>query len=186
MVAELGFYRGRRRRAGESSHRRSPPAALGASSLPVPRPTRGSRGSGSRVTTPIPGPPGQGHDAEDGESDFSIALLDSAGADALPPGVDLSVFDMGVNAGIWRSARLLQQALGFTGEEVDGSIGPETLAAADRFDARNLVNNLADRQTAYYRSLANFPIFGTGWLRRTAARRDAALAMIQSETTVAA
>src|SRR6516165_7677378 len=130
MVAELGFYRGRRRRAGESSHRRSPPAALCASSLPVPRPTRGSRGSGSRVTTPIPGPPGQGHDAEDGESDFSIALLDSAGADALPPGVDLSVFDMGVNAGIWRSVRLLQQALGFTGEEMDGSIGPETLAAA--------------------------------------------------------
>jgi len=107
-------------------------------------------------------------------------------ADALPPGVDLSVFDMGVNAGIRRSARLLQQALGFTGEKVDGSIGPETLAAADRFDARTLVNNLADRQTAYYRSLANFRIFGTGWLRRTNARRNAALAMIQSETTVAA
>jgi lysozyme family protein len=37
-------------------------------------------------------------------------------ADALPAGVDLSVFDMGVNAGIWRSPRLLQRALGFTGE----------------------------------------------------------------------
>jgi lysozyme family protein len=93
---------------------------------------------------------------------------------------------MGVNAGIWRSARLLQRALGFTGEEVDGSIGPKTLAAANRFNARTLVNNLADRQTAYHRSLANFSIFGTGWLRRTNARRNAALAMIQSETTVAA
>ena len=107
-------------------------------------------------------------------------------ADALPPGVDLSVFDMGVNAGMWRSARLLQQALGFTGDQVDGSIGPETLAAANRFDSGTLVNNLADRQTSYYVSLANFCIFGTGWLRRTRARRDAALAMIQSETTVAA
>jgi lysozyme family protein len=107
-------------------------------------------------------------------------------ADALPPGVDLSVFDMGVNAGIWRSAKLLQQALDFTGAKVDGSIGPETLAAADRFDARTLVNNLANRQTAYYRSLGNFRIFGTGWLRRANARRDAALAMIPSETTVAA
>jgi lysozyme family protein len=28
-------------------------------------------------------------------------------ADALPAGVDLSVFGMGVSAGIWRSARLL-------------------------------------------------------------------------------
>ena len=104
-------------------------------------------------------------------------------ADTLPPGVDLSVFDMGVNAGISRSARLLQQALGFTGDQVDGSIGPQTLAAANRFDARTLVNDLADRQTGYYRSLANFRIFGTGWLRRTNARRNAALAMIQSETT---
>jgi lysozyme family protein len=57
---------------------------------------------------------------------------------------------------------------------------------ADKFDARTLVNNLAARQTAYYRSLANSPIFGTGWLRRSNARRDAALAMLQSETTLAA
>jgi hypothetical protein len=34
-------------------------------------------------------------------------------ADDLPVGVDLSVFDFGVNAGIWHSARLLQRALGF-------------------------------------------------------------------------
>ena len=106
-------------------------------------------------------------------------------ADALPAGVDLSVFDMGVNAGIWRSARLLQQALGFTGDEVDGSIGPETLAAAGRFDPRSLVNNLADRQAAHYRSLPDFPTFGTGWLNRTEARRDAALTMIEGEATTA-
>ena len=105
-------------------------------------------------------------------------------ADALPPGVDLSVFDMGVNTGIWCSAKLLQQALGFTG--VDGSIGPDTLAAVDRLDARTLVNNLADRQVAYYRSLADFPTFGTGWLNRTEARRDAAVAMIEGEGTIAA
>ena len=60
-------------------------------------------------------------------------------ADALPIGVDLSVFDMGVNAGIWRSAHLLQRALGFTGEEVDGSIGPETLDAAAKCDPRTLI-----------------------------------------------
>ena len=107
-------------------------------------------------------------------------------ADALPPGVDLSVFDMGVNAGIWSSARLLQQALGFTGDEVDGSIGPETLAAVGRFDVRSLVNNLPDRQAAYYRSLAEFPTFGTEWLNRTEARRNAALAMIEGETTTTA
>lgn len=100
-------------------------------------------------------------------------------ADALPLGVDLSVFDMGVNAGVWRSARILQRALGFTGEEVDGSVGPETLAAAAKADARALVDELARRQAAYYRELRDFATFGAGWLARTQARRNAALAMIE-------
>jgi lysozyme family protein len=107
-------------------------------------------------------------------------------ADALPAGVDLSVFDMGVNAGIWGSARLLQRALGFTGDEVDGCIGPETLGAAAKFETRMLVNDLAERQSAYYRSLFDFPTFGRGWLDRTEARRQAALAMIGGTDTKSA
>ena len=99
-------------------------------------------------------------------------------ADALPAGVDLSVFDMGVNAGIWGSARLLQQALGFTGEAVDGCVGPETLAAAAKCDAPTLIDDLARRQASYYRSLSDFPTFGAGWLARTRRRQDAALALI--------
>jgi Predicted Peptidoglycan domain len=118
--------------------------------------------------------------------DLPIALLEPAAGRCTSAGRRSQCLRHGCQCSIWRSARLLQQALGFTGEDVDGSIGPETLAAANRFDARRLVNNLADRQTAYYRSLANFRIFGTGWLRRTNARRDAALAMIQSEMPVAA
>ncbi|HTW53669.1 MAG TPA: glycosyl hydrolase 108 family protein [Stellaceae bacterium] len=105
-------------------------------------------------------------------------------ADALPRGVDLSVFDMGVNAGIWRSARLLQRTLGFSGDEVDGCIGPETLGAAGRADARLLINDLATRQADYYRTLDDYDIFGAGWLNRTEARRAAALAMLEDRTTV--
>ena len=88
------------------------------------------------------------------------------------------MFDFGVNAGIWHSARLLQRALGFTGDEVDGSVGPETLAAAAKADTRLLVDHLAERQSAYYRGLADFPTFGRGWLTRTEERKRAALAMI--------
>ena len=83
-------------------------------------------------------------------------------ADALPIGVDLSVFDMGVNAGIWGSARLLQRAIGFTGDEVDGSIGPETLGAVAMCDPRTLVNDLARRQAAYYETLSDFPTLAGG------------------------
>src|SRR6266436_5220216 len=104
-------------------------------------------------------------------------------ADALPAGVDLSVFDFGVNAGIWRSARLLQRALGFTGEELNGCVGPETLAAAAKIDARLLVDHLTNRQVTYYRGLADFPTFGRGWLARTEARQSAALAMIANSQT---
>jgi lysozyme family protein len=96
----------------------------------------------------------------------------------LPGGVDLSVFDMGVNAGIWRSARLLQRAAGLAGRDVDGSIGPQTLAAVARWDARSLIDELAERQTEFYRTLDNFSVFGDGWLARTRARQRAALAMI--------
>lgn len=89
-----------------------------------------------------------------------------------------AIYDFGVNAGIWHSARLLQRALGFTGDEVDGSVGPETLAAAAKADTRLLVDDLAERQSAYYRGLADFPTFGRGWLTRTEERKRAALAMI--------
>ena len=82
-----------------------------------------------------------------------------------------------------RADALLQRALGFTGEEVDGCVGPETLGAAAKCDARTLVDDLAERQAAYYRSLSDFPTFGRGWLNRTAARRSAALAMIGDATT---
>jgi lysozyme family protein len=92
-------------------------------------------------------------------------------ADALPRGVDLSVFDMGVNAGIWRSARLLQRALGFSGDAVNGCVGPETLGAAARADARSLIADLATRQANYYRSLNDYDTFGAGWINRTEARR---------------
>ncbi len=107
-------------------------------------------------------------------------------ADALPAGVDLSVFDMGVNSGIWRSARLLQRAIGFTGDEVDGCIGPETLGAAAKCDPRTLIDDLADRQADFYKSLADFDTFGAGWLNRTEARRAAALAMIDAAGTISA
>ena len=115
------------------------------------------------------------------QGDLPVALWNPLRADALPAGVDLSVFDMGVNAGIWGSARLLQRAVGFTGEEVDGCIGPETLAAAGKWDPRTLVNDLAKQQLAYYRTLSDFPTFGTGWLNRTEARRKAALANDRSQ-----
>ena len=93
----------------------------------------------------------------------------------LPRGVDLMVFDCGVNAGCWPSARLLQTAVG---TNVDGVIGPITALAARGADARATISKLHDLQTQHYEALNGFHLFGTDWLHRTDARRDTAMAMI--------
>ncbi len=103
-------------------------------------------------------------------------------AGSLPPGVNLMVFDHGVNAGPGRSARLLQEALGFSGAAVDGAVGPKTLAAAAAADAATIITRLAASQTGYYRSLDDFDRYGRGWLNRVEARRALAMQMIQSAT----
>lgn len=95
--------------------------------------------------------------------------------DALPAGVDLAVFDMGVNAGVRESAKLLQAAVGTV---QDGAIGPVTLAAVRAQKPFLLIGDLCDRQAAFYRSLPAFPTFGRGWLARTEARRAAAMALM--------
>ena len=49
---------------------------------------------------------------------------------ALPAGLDLEVFDFGVNAGPGEAVKTLQKIVGVT---QDGSIGPITLAALGQF-----------------------------------------------------
>lgn len=101
---------------------------------------------------------------------------------AMPAGIDLMVFDMGVNAGPARSVRMLQRALGFPPADVDGCVGPQTLGAVRKADPAALIVKLADMQAAYYRSLPTFNVFGNGWLARVDRRRRAAIAMLKTVT----
>jgi hypothetical protein len=93
----------------------------------------------------------------------------------LPNGIDLEVFDFGVNAGVGTSLKALQTVVGVT---ADGSIGPITLAAAKATDPRTVIQNFSERRLGYYRSLAQFPIFGPGWTNRTNSVEKAALKMV--------
>ena len=92
----------------------------------------------------------------------------------LPAGIDLMVFDFGVNAGPGRSVRLLQRCAGVA---ADGSIGPVTLAAVRACRAPDLIARLAEGRLSYYRGLEGFAHFGRGWTRRVDGARQAALAM---------
>jgi lysozyme family protein len=94
--------------------------------------------------------------------------------DDLPAGIDLMVFDFGVNAGPGRSLKLLQRGVGVA---ADGSVGPITLAAVRACRAADLIGRMAEARLAYYRGLDGFPTFGRGWTRRVDQTRQAALAM---------
>jgi lysozyme family protein len=81
--------------------------------------------------------------------------------------VTIFQFDMGVNNGLGRAAKILQQAAGVT---VDGNIGPATLAAVNALDPATLINSLSTiRANRYNTIVQNDPSqakFLAGWLRR--------------------
>lgn len=91
--------------------------------------------------------------------------------DDMPPGVDLAVFDFGVNSGISRSAKYTQRILGV---KVDGHIGPDTLHALNTTDPEWFINRLKDDRLAFVNRIPYKKYFIKGWTRRIArVRRDA-------------
>ena len=98
--------------------------------------------------------------------------------DDLPPGLDLAVFDIAVNSGPGRAARLLQAALSVP---ADGIVGPVTLDAARRSDRVRTIRALTNSASASSR-VSPWPIFGRGWKRRTLAAERAALLLAGDQT----
>ena len=103
-------------------------------------------------------------------------------ADELPSGLDLCVFDFGVNAGTGRAAKYLQRLIGTV---ADGGIGPNTLKALDEFISKQeygvkdtILKYQAARQD-YYESLSTFETFGKGWTRRVKETTQSALDMVE-------
>ena len=94
--------------------------------------------------------------------------------DDLPKGVDLIVFDFGVNAGPVTSVKMLQRA---AGSEPDGAVGDLTLRAVRSSDPRALIEALVTKRLEFYRSLDTFVTFGKGWVNRTEDVRKRALSM---------
>ena len=102
---------------------------------------------------------------------------DRVKGDDLPAGVDFAVFDLAVNGGTGRGARMLQKVVGVT---QDGGIGPQTLGAVDRMDPVDIIEHYAAQREAFYRRLKTFDTFGRGWLRRNEETRMAAIKMAEA------
>jgi lysozyme family protein len=93
--------------------------------------------------------------------------------DALPPGLDLALFNGRMMSGFY--GHLFQQALGFTGLDVDGIIGQQTVAAAKARDPVSLLWTLTGVHYAYLTGLVGWDEFGRGWTKRLLAARSVAL-----------
>lgn len=98
--------------------------------------------------------------------------------DSLPPAIGLSGLDDAYNTGVRSAAMRLQSAAGLTGLDVDGSIGPASVAAIKACDPRTLLGVLTAAQIAHYRALPGFARYGHGWLARVDRRETAALNLL--------
>lgn len=99
--------------------------------------------------------------------------------DQIADGLDLCVFDFGVNGGTGRGAKTLQTMIGTV---ADGGIGPNTLKKLDEYLETHgvgeaIVNYQAARQE-FYEGLKTFETFGRGWTRRVEETTEMALGMV--------
>jgi len=98
--------------------------------------------------------------------------------DELPASIALCVFDMSVNMGISRSAKILQRAVGIS---EDGTIGSATLSAVSGMSLNDLIRKIHDLRQAFYSGLIGYDRFGKGWLARNDACRDLALSWCDTD-----
>lgn len=89
--------------------------------------------------------------------------------DALPWPLCLVIFDHAVHAGVLAAVRALQRRLGFSHEDMDGVLGPQTLRAARDCPQSSLVRCLLhDRMRAlvHQGSTHSQRVFLPGWTAR--------------------
>jgi hypothetical protein len=93
---------------------------------------------------------------------------------SLPDGLDLEVFDFGVNAGPAEAVKMLQKVVGVI---ADGSMGPLTLAAVGERRPKDVISQYSQARLAFYKGL-NHPEFEPGWTMRVNLIQAAALKML--------
>jgi lysozyme family protein len=108
---------------------------------------------------------------------------DQIRGDDLPSGLDLFLFDFAVNSGPRRAIKMIQSLVG---TDVDGVIGPKTLAAIERHDSAETIHELYKARMKFLKSLSVWRYFGKGWTKRNDRIRKAALSwvLVKSESTM--
>lgn len=113
---------------------------------------------------------------------YQHSYWDEVRADELPKGVDLAVFDYGVNSGPLRAVKAMQRALGVS---ATGNIGQVTLDALSAVDPDELVEAIMKQRRGFLKALKTFWRFGKGWMRRCDGIEQQALAWAGTSAAVA-
>lgn len=85
--------------------------------------------------------------------------------DELPYDIAFEVFDAAVNHGVGRATKWMQGCLDVN---VDGLIGPKTLAAASTSDLYEFRCRFNGTRLLFFTDLKTWESFGRGWARRVA------------------
>ena len=105
---------------------------------------------------------------------YKAMYWDKIKGDQLPAGVDYAAYDLAVNSGVGRAAKMLQQIAGVV---VDGALGPKSMETIKACDPAETVDALCDMRLAFLKRLTTFDTFGKGWSRRVAEVKDKASGM---------
>ena len=89
---------------------------------------------------------------EDAKQIYRTKYWDALDCDNLTSGVDYSCFDYGVNSGLGRPRKALQQFKSLSGV--------------------SLIDAINNERMSFLRSLHTFPVFGKGWTRRVNGVRE--------------
>ncbi len=88
---------------------------------------------------------------------------DANRCDDLPYGVDYLVFDVSINHGVRDGATFLQEAVG---ANVDGVIGPRTIARVTSSNREEVIRNLCVVRAMDYAAISTIKTYGNGWYGR--------------------
>lgn len=100
---------------------------------------------------------------------------DALNCDALPSGLDYTIFDYGVNSGIARAGRVLRQALKLP--QSDWHVTAAVLRAIAASDTEDLIRYVNKERLAFLKKLRTWRVFGRGWNRRVASVLKISLAL---------
>lgn len=107
---------------------------------------------------------------------YKSKYWDKIKGDDLPTGIDYFVFDTAINSGPGRASKFLQ---GCVGVDMDGALGPKTLAAVSAFNQAQLIDDYAKRRLSFLQDLPTWATFGKGWSNRVTEVKQKAIQMLK-------